>query len=299
MRIFDCTTFFDENLMLEVRFNILNKYVDKFVVAESMYSHSGNKKKLNFNIKKFNEFKKKIIYLPIENEPTDVIYQNENNVFFEKDIDMRKNSIKRIAHQRNKLMDCLTEADDDDYIFYSDNDEVPNFENINLANNKNKILIFKQKLFYYKFNLFCDRVDWYGTKGCKKKELISFDWLREIKPKKYSTFRFDTFFSKTKYTNIKVIQNGGWHFSQLKTPQDIEIKLLNQEHHDEYRLARKNLPKVEDLVKRKTIIYDHKAKSSEYKFSKEFKLTTLSMNHMPLFLKQNVEKYHEWFDLEK
>ena len=92
---------------------------------------------------------------------------------------------------------------------------------------------------------------------------------------------------------------GGWHFSQLKTPQDIEIKLLNQEHHDEYRLARKNLPKVEDLVKRKTIIYDHKAKSSEYKFSKEFKLTTLSMNHMPLFLKQNVEKYHEWFDLEK
>ena len=39
------------------------------------------------------------------------------------------------------------------------------------------------------------------------------DWLREIKPKKYSTFRFDTFFSKTKYTNIKVIQNGGWHFS--------------------------------------------------------------------------------------
>ena len=299
MKIFDCTTFFDENLMLEVRFNILNKYVDKFVVAESKYSHSGDKKKLNFDIKKFYEFKKKIIYLPIENEPNDVIYQNENNVVFEKDIDMRKNSIKRIAHQRNKLTDCLTEANEDDYIFYSDNDEIPNFESINFENNKNKILIFKQKLFYYKFNLFCDRVDWYGTKGCKKKELISFDWLREIKPKKYSTFRFDTFFSKTKYTNIEVIQNGGWHFSQLKTPQDIEIKLLNQEHHDEYRLARKNLPKVEDLVKRKTIIYDHKAKSSEYKFSKEFKLRTLSMNHMPLFLKQNVKKYQEWFDLEK
>ena len=168
-----------------------------------------------------------------------------------------------------------------------------------IEKNKSKILIFRQKLFYYKFNLFCDRVDWYGTKGCKKKELISFDWLREIKPKKYSTFRFDTFFSKTKYTNIKVIQNGGWHFSQLKTPQDIQIKLLNQEHHDEYRLARKNLPKVEDLVKRKTIIYDHKAKSSDYKFSKEFKLKTLSMNHMPLFLKQNVNKYSEWFDFEK
>ena len=63
MKIFDCTTFFDENLMLEVRFNILNKHVDKFVVAEAKYSHSGDKKKLNFDIKKFTEFKKKIIYL--------------------------------------------------------------------------------------------------------------------------------------------------------------------------------------------------------------------------------------------
>ena len=51
MRIFECTTFFDKNLMLEVRFNILNKHVDKFVVAEAKYSRSGDKKKLNFDIK--------------------------------------------------------------------------------------------------------------------------------------------------------------------------------------------------------------------------------------------------------
>ena len=63
MRIFDCTTFFNENLMLEVRFNILNKYVDKFIVAEAKYSHSGEKKKLNFDINKFSGFKKKIIYI--------------------------------------------------------------------------------------------------------------------------------------------------------------------------------------------------------------------------------------------
>ena len=110
MKIFDCTTFFDENLMLEVRFNILNKYVDKFVVAESKYSHSGNKKKLNFDIKKFYEFKKKIIYLPIENEPNDVIYQNENNVVFEDDtskkvIDLVKDdqSIKKLELIPNSI----------------------------------------------------------------------------------------------------------------------------------------------------------------------------------------------------
>ena len=66
MKIFDCTLFFDEDMILEIRLNILNKYVDKFVISESKYTHSGARKKLNFDIKKFPEFKKKIIYIPIE-----------------------------------------------------------------------------------------------------------------------------------------------------------------------------------------------------------------------------------------
>jgi len=300
MKIFDCTTFYNENLMLEVRFNILKNFVDKFVISESKYSHSGEKKKLNFNLNRFKEFKNKIIYLPIENEPDHLVYdKSSNNEKIEKDNDKRANSIKRIAHQRNSLMLGLSEAGDDDYIFYSDNDEIPNFDNFNFHNQENNIYIFKQKLFYYKFNLFYDRLDWYGTKGCKKKDLVSFSWLREVKAKKYSKLRIDTILSKTKYSNVKIIQDGGWHFSQLKSAKDIEIKLLNQEHHDEYRLARINLPKVENLIKRKVIIYDHKAKSSDYKFSKEFKLKTLSVDEMPVFLRENIDKYNEWFDLEK
>ena len=170
------------------------------------------------------------------------------------------------------------------------------FSNLNLDNNKDKILIFKQKLFYYKFNLFCDRVDWYGTKGCKKKDLISFSWLREIKAKKYNFYRLDTLFSKVKYQGVNIINDGGWHFSQLMSPQDIETKLLNQEHHDEYKLAKENLSNIKDMINRKVINYDHKAKSTDYKFSKEFKLENISIDHMPLFLKQNKEKYNEWFD---
>ena len=84
MKIFDCTTFFNENLMLEVRFNILDKYINKFVITEARYSHSGEKKKLNFDINKFPEFKKKIIYMVIENEPDDIVYQKESGEFFEK-----------------------------------------------------------------------------------------------------------------------------------------------------------------------------------------------------------------------
>ena len=106
-------------------------------------------------------------------------------------------------------------------------------------------------------------------------------------------------FSKNKYTNVKIIENGGWHFTRVQTPEDIHTKELDAEHHDEYRLSKKDITRVSDLIKRKTIDYDHKADSNDFKFSREFKLKTLSLNHMPLFLQQNVEKYSKWFDLEK
>ena len=69
MKIFDCTTFYSEDLMLDVRFNILNEHVHKFVIVESRYSHSGKKKNLNLDINKFKKFKDKIRYVVIENEP--------------------------------------------------------------------------------------------------------------------------------------------------------------------------------------------------------------------------------------
>ena len=299
MKIFDCTTFFNENLMLEIRFNVLNDFVDKFVITEAKYSHSGDKKRLNFNYNRFREFKKKIIYLVVENEPTNLIYEGKDNSRIESKQNIRPNAIKRIAHQRDNLFSGLEYAEDNDYIFYSDNDEIPNFENFDLNNNKSKIIIFEQKLFYYKFNLLCDRVNWYGTKGCKKKYLKSFSWLREVKTKKYPFFRFDTFFSKNKYMDLKIIHNGGWHFSRLMSPKDMEIKLTHSEDHYEFKLANIQLSDIEDLVKRKVIEYDHKAKTTENKFGREFKLKTLSLEHMPLFLRNNFNKYSEWFDVEK
>ena len=285
--------------MLEVRFNILDDFVDKFVITESKYSHSGDKKKLNFDYNRFKKFKKKIIYLVLDNEPNDLIYEVKENKKLEVGKDIRNNAIKRIAFQRNQLQTALEEASDDDYIFYSDNDEIPDFSNLDLKSNKSKIVMFKQKLFYYKFNLYCDRAQWYGTKGCKKKDLKSISCLRDIKSKKYPFYRIDTYFSDFKFTSVKIVEDGGWHFSQLKSPKDIEIKLTHSEDHYEYKLARKNLPSIEDLVKRKVITYDHKAKTSNYKFSKEFKLKTLSIDEMPVFLKKNIDKYAEWFDLEK
>ena len=297
MRIFDCTTFYDENFILDVRFNILDQFVDKFVICESAYSHSGKKKKFNFDISKFEKFKHKIIYLKIDHEPKNLIYKSTNNENTkENSKDVRINAIKRIAYQRNFLKEGIVDASNNDLIFYSDNDEIPKLNDANLDKIQNKLIFFKQKLFYYKFNLFCDRYDWHGTKGCKKKDLIDFEWLRNIKTKKYNFYRFDTIFSKSKYTDVKIINDGGWHFSQLKKIDDIYSKLTNSEDHQEFKDTGKKISDIEDLVNRKVILYDHKAKSSDFKFGKEFKLETIGLEEMPDYIKKNKDQFREWID---
>ena len=297
MRIFDCTTFYDENFILDVRFNILDQFVDKFVICESAYSHSGKKKKFNFDISKFEKFKHKIIYLKIEHEPKNLIYKSSNNENTKENTkDVRINAIKRIAYQRNFLKEGIVDASNNDLIFFSDNDEIPKLNDANLDKIQNKLIFFKQKLFYYKFNLFCNRYDWHGTKGCKKKDLIDFEWLRNIKTKKYNFYRFDTIFSKTKYTDVKIINDGGWHFSQLKKIDDIYSKLTNSEDHQEFKNTGKKISDIEDLVNRKVILYDHKAKSSDFKFGKEFKLETIGLEEMPDYIKKNKDQFREWID---
>ena len=283
--------------MLDIRFNILDPFVDKFVICESGYSHSGQKKEFNFDINKFSKFKNKIIYLKIDKEPLDLKYFVENGEKKETKEDARVNAIKRIAYQRNFIKEGLIDASKNDLILYSDNDEIPNLKNLELENIKNELIYFKQQLFYYKFNLFCDRYEWYGTKGCKKKNLVDFEWLRNTKPKKYKPFRLDTLFSKTKYINVKIINEGGWHFTQLKNIKDLYEKLTNSEDHQEFKDAKQSIQEIENLMKKKVINYDHKVKKNEYKFAKEFKLVTVSLDNLPEYIKSNKDKFKDWIDL--
>ena len=191
MKIFDCTTFYNEKMMMDVRFNVLSQFVSKFIVVESTFSHSGKKKELNFNIDDYPKFKDKIIHLVIEEEPKNIekITDNKNS-----SITKRMNSLKRIEQSYNYMNNGITQADDNDLIVLSDNDEIPNFDSKYFKEVKNNIFIFKQLFFYYKFNLFYDRIPWFGSKACKKKNLKSFSWLRNLKNKKYPIWRIDSYF---------------------------------------------------------------------------------------------------------
>ena len=288
MKIIDTTTFYKENLMMELRMNILSKFVDYFVICESKYSHSGKKKKLYFDINKFKDFKKEIIYLVCENEPEDLNSSKGFVPYIE-----RQNSIKRIAFQRNFIQSCFENFSNNDFILYSDNDEIPNIKHQNFFEDDNKIYIFKQKLFYYKLNLILPSVDWYGTKGCTIKNLKNINWLRNIKNKKYSYLRIDTLFSKDRYQNIKIIDNGGWHFSNLKTIEDLNDKYLNDENHADYS----NLMSIENIqhdVTNWQIGVDHtKDKRSGSKLSK-VNLVKEDISALPEFIVNNKNNYVDW-----
>ena len=295
MKIFDCTLYYDEDLILETRLNILEKHVHKFVICESTFTHSGKEKKLNFNINKFSNFKNKIIYLVNDSEPNNIIYDQNNKEAPEQ---MRPNAIKRIANQREFLLNGLQEANNNDLILYSDNDEIPNPESLNENLLKQKISIFEQKLFYYKFNLLYENLLWYGTRACRKKDLPGFETLRLIKPKKYPFYRVDTIFKRNKYTRIQIVNNGGWHFTRVISPEEIHKKELIAEHHDEYRLSKKDPKKIADLIKRRVIDHNHFVDSTQNKYGKEFKLKQLPIDQMPNYISQNIEKYRTFLDLD-
>ena len=73
MNIYDCFMYYDEDLLLDIRLNSLEKFVKKFVITEATYAHNGENKKLNFDINKFNKFKDKIIYIVVDKQPSNIL----------------------------------------------------------------------------------------------------------------------------------------------------------------------------------------------------------------------------------
>lgn len=291
MKIIDCTTYYSEDLMLDIRFNILNEFVDKFIIVEAKHSHSGEKKILNFNINNFPKFKDKIEYLIIENEPEGIIKNtNESSI-------KRMNSLLRIEQSYNYISNALKGVSEEDLICLSDNDEIPNFESKDFKNSKNDIFIFKQLFFYYKFNLFYDLMPWFGTKACKKKKLNSLSWLRNLKNKKYPWWRIDTYFLNTKQTNVQIVTDGGWHFTNLKTAEEIHKKLSNFGHHNEYDESGLTVKDIQFCIDNRIVNYNHLAdKSDSNKYTAEYKLKLVNDEILPKFLVENKEKYKNWFD---
>ena len=288
--------YFDEDLLLDIRLNSLDKFVKKFVITEATYTHNGAKKKLNFDINKFKKFEDKIIYLVVDKQPNNILDLIQGETEEQKGEKLILNGMARDYFQRENLSRGINEASNDDLILISDLDEIPNLNQINLTNIKNNIVIFKQKMFYYKLNLVYEDYTWLGTKAVKKKNLISPQWLRNIKGKKYPKWRIDTFFSRKKYTNLFFVKDGGWHFTCLRTAEELEKKLLNFAHHYEYEDSGLNIDDIRKLIKEKRVMYDHNIDQKGFKWSGKSILKKFDVNLLPKYVSSNADKFSDWLD---
>ena len=263
-KIFDCVTFFQENLLTNIRFEILNEVVDYFVICESKYDHRGNKKDLNFNLID-SKFKKKVIYIALE-QP----FKKKNNLW------------ENQAEQREFIFKGLQKAKPDDYIMFSDPDEIPRPELLKEFSLKKKYGIFLQNIFCYKFNLFNEHESpWEGTRISQKKNLKSIDYMRQkIKIKNLNA----PFWKFNKERSIEIIKNGGWHFNSLLEPKEISIKLKTFAHKEfsclefsDINIIKKNISEMRDLFKRD-------------RYYKKIKLDKT----FPDYILQNQDKLKKW-----
>ena len=264
MKLIDCVTFFDNNFIFEIRYNILKNYVDHFIVCEAKYDHKGFEKPKNFILKDYFD-KKKIKYL-----------------FLEKPFPKNNSPWKNQAIQREFILENLGFVDDEDYIFFSDPDEIPNPESLSNFTLKKKYGIFLHKCFNYKFNLFNPHeTPWEGTRVAKKKDLKSIDFLRQkvlIKNLEYSLFRFD------KEKNIEVFKNAGWHFNNIMSPKNISIKLKTFAHIEFSSKKFTSLRIIKDKIKNKVDLFNRGYKYQKVKLD----------NNFPKYIVKNKQKFKKF-----
>ncbi len=295
MKIYDACIYYDEDILLDLRFNILDSYIDKFIVVESLFTHSGEKKRQNFKIENFSKFKHKIEYI--------LLKENPKNIYEIKEDDKKKlsktidNANAREIYQRNAILKGLNQIHENDWVIISDVDEIPNLENLNLNIVDNKIILFNQIFCCYKFNLFSKTINWYGSRMIKKKHLKSPQWLRDIKSKRYSILRADILFSNKKYRDIFFVDNGGWHFSYLKDAKGVKDKLKSIRHHVDYELNPVSTEKLDNMIKDKKLVYNYNLdQRADNKFSDNEILENLDFNKLPKFLIENKNKYLKWLN---
>ena len=259
-RIIDCITFFDNNFIFELRYNILKDYVDYFVICESKYDHRNNIKKLNFDTKIYNS--EKIQYFVLE-EP----FPNNTNLW------------ENQAIQREFLLKSLSFASPEDLIFFSDPDEIPNPNILKNFKLKNKYGIFLQKCFNYKFNLFNPyETPWEGTRVSKKKNLKSIDFMRQkVKSKNlnYKFYRID------KEKNIELFTDGGWHFNNIMSPELISLKLRTFAHSEFSEKKFSDINIIKSKIENKIDLFER-----GHKYEK-----IILDNAFPKYLIENYEKY--------
>ena len=270
-KIFDCITFFNSNLLFELRFHELKNIVDHFVVCEATRTHMGQPKKINFNYKKWKKYGDKIIFIKVKDLPEIKKIK-------------KKKDYQLLKIQMEKLFLGIKNASKEDIIIFSDEDEIPNPNKIKYFNsNKYKYGIFMQNMYNYKINILNMSEgdgNWPGSRICKKKNLKSFFKLRLLKVKDIS----QPIWKFYKEKNIQLIDNGGWHFSYLMSPILIRNKIKNSAHTELNKSKYNNIKKIKEKIKNLNDLFDRNLTFKKVKID----------NSYPRYILENKKKFKNW-----
>ena len=263
-KIYDCITFFDENFLTNLRFEILNEVVDFFIVCESKFDHKGKAKAINFSLIN-KKFKDKVRHIIIDEQ-------------FPK----LQNGWQAEEYQREKIFEALKDASSEDYVLYSDSDEIPNPKKLEDLKLEKKFGIFLQDFYVYKINIYNGHeTPWEGTRVCKKKFLKSFSFLRKKILKKNITKSFWKFNTER---SIEIIKNGGWHFNNLYS-LDLIRKKIKTFPHSEYNIEKfKNIENIKKRIANLEDLFDR-----GYKFQK-----IPINNSYPEYILKNLNLFKEY-----
>jgi beta-1,4-mannosyl-glycoprotein beta-1,4-N-acetylglucosaminyltransferase len=257
MKIVDCFTFYNELDLLNYRLNILNEFVDYFVLVESTHTHIGKEKKLYFSENKknlFEKFKDKMIHVVV----SDILYKYPN-INYNNDEQWENEK-----YQRNCIDLGIQELslEDDDIIIISDLDEIPN-PNIlkRIKNNEIPITInaLNMDFYYYNLNSKITDMQWNSSK------ILLYKYFNELKIKNFTCNMIRVNHSICLNPNQYIIKNGGWHLSYFGDAHFIKNKLENFAHQEYNNDEYTNLEKIEkritsgiDLLEKEESQYNHK-----------------------------------------
>jgi hypothetical protein len=196
MKIYDCFTIYNEYELLELRLQLLYEHVDKFVIVEANKTFQNKPKDLLISKKMdtgwLEEYKDKIELIQVTDMP------EEGDAW------------AREAHQRNSIMQGLSDAKIDDMIIISDVDEIPRPSTIEAIKNKDNsydVYAFYMPLFNFKWNYM--RID-DGKNQCWG-QAIRRAFLDELTPEFVRQNRFYCH----NWPNATHILHAGWHWSWL------------------------------------------------------------------------------------
>jgi beta-1,4-mannosyl-glycoprotein beta-1,4-N-acetylglucosaminyltransferase len=225
--IYDCFTFYDELMLLEIRLKELYPVVDRFVLVESTHTHSGRPKRLYYNeaadSEVFAAFRDKIEHIVFEMKPDPDRWVNENA-------------------QRNAIVRGLKDAQPHDIIIVSDLDEIVDHRAIPIIKRSIHPTRLVMKFYYYSFNCRVNREGWFFAACCRFKDLITPQILRLGNGNGY---------------HKNVITNAGWHYSYLVPPDKIPDKLrafahseYDTEYYRDVDRLRKRINEGRDILER-------------------------------------------------